>query len=618
MGGDERGLKDRIRGAAPVGILVLFWAAKTASLWRHLDTRHYAMRAPLVDTFHMIWQSWWTSVAVGSAEHSLLSSNLINHPLGSPSALDYSLASLHVGLAGLFRGAIGTNAAHNLVAIIGFTFSLVAVYLLLREVSGARLRAAVMTCLVMAAGLCVANELPDLELIFFGYLPLALFGWLRYQDRGSWRWLALAIGMVGLTAFSQMYYGIALFTILGTGAVLSLAGFPLAGVASRGARWRTPVVLVGGLALGALLHARNISNAVRASTVLGADLTNSLPWPFGLLDLLLLILLVAVPLALAGWLGSRRGLLWGILAAPIMILSAGYEVWDPWGGVSTMPLAWMRSTLPFIWRITFPERSVTPLVLLVGASVLASLRGAPRPRWGAGVVPPAAITVAAMLLFWVGSSFSPMVTTMCRFRENQVALGTSNFPPSVLPPGAVLDGPGYQEACFRPTVGGVLGRRLSRLFLPLETLPMPPTPRCIAAIAGAPGDFGLLELTTCNMAGYQAYFQTSHEKSVVGFPCRDIRLARRSAIPSPFSLFQEEYRKGEVRSLMSRETLAAGGIRYVVRYDQAGCTPWMATQGKGASGDGGELDHEDFAVAYGQPICSDELTTVYAVGSEGE
>ncbi|MFH1530843.1 MAG: hypothetical protein ABIK09_08950 [Pseudomonadota bacterium] len=605
------------RWVVPWLILGVYWVCKTAAIWRHLGTRHFGMRAPLIDVLGMQWMSWWTSLAAHSPHHSLFFSDKINFPLGAPSILDDSLAFLHIGVAGLLRGPLGAVPAINLTALAGFSFTIIAVYVFLRSISGERNRAAVLTCLVVSAGLCIGNQLPELEFVFFGYLPFTLFAWTRFLSRGSRRWCGIAIGLVGLTCYAQMYYGISLLLILGLALALSLAGVPVLGHTPPVVRRRTAVVLSGGLGVAALFHARNIYNLVIASAVVRSDLGTSMPWRFGVLDCLLLLLLFVLPMALAWRTRSRCGAHWAILALPILIFSAGNYLISPGNGVVHLPLYWVRMTLPFLWRITYSERFVTPMVLLVGASVLASLRCYAGPEPAPHPLRRAAIITLTFAAFWWGVTATPLVTLAEANHPMQEVFAASDYPPPETPVKVLVDTQGAGPSKSMWGNRSLPWARIPWLFLPLDTVALPPIPHCIAEIGSIPGDFALLELSTSIISGYRAYFQTVHGKRVVGFPFRPLWLGTLRVPPSQLTSFQMDFQLQKARALDSRDDLAGLGIRFVILYTMPYSDPGIH-RAPGFSGRerGRKFKHADFESAYGPPTCVDELVTVYSVSSE--
>ena len=599
----------------PWALIGLFWALKTAPIWRHFSSRHYAIRGPLLDTLNMLWLSWWTHFSGASAERSLLFSDLINHPAGGVSAVDYSLAFLHVGLAGLLRGVLGGVAAHNLVGLVGFTFSLVAVYLLLREVSGEGWWSALLACLVIALGLCTSNQLPDLELLFFGYLPMGLLAWLRFVRSGKRGWSIAAVILVGLSAFGQMYYGLSLLGMLAIASLFLYGGLPLMEVDPKVAFRRTALVGGCGFALALLLHSRNIYNAFTAQTLITPELTATVPWPFTLADGLWLVLVCVLPVLAGLALGARRAVLWGLLSLPPALLSLGYQPESDWGGTIEMPLSWVRSMLPFVWRVTFPNRFVTPVLLSMAAASLGLWRVASVPGRGWWTGKPHLLAAVLVLLFWVLGTFAPLVPSDCAPLMSVASGSTGEWLEDYPPPGMpvkALTGAASHEECQDEAAGELPWYALLWPAQPLETVAMPPIPRCLEEISQHSESFAILELSRCDIRGYVGYFHTAHEKAIAGYPCRQYRLAAKYDAPSVLSRFQALYSEDRASSLLNRQDLSELGVGYVVRYDIPGCV-LVGRSGAERPGEEYLWTPDDFSLAYGPPVCRDVVSAVYAI-----
>ncbi len=612
------GWKAKVERFAPWAIIGFFWAWKTVPIWRHFGSRHYAIRGPLLDTLNMLWLSWWTHFSGTSADHSLLFSDLINFPAGGASAVDYSLAFVHVGLAGLMRGLMPDIAAHNLLGLAGFAFSLVAIFLLLREVSGEGILAALFSCLVVTFGLATSNQLPDLELLYFGYLPLSLFCWLRYVEGGRRGWGIGAVLLTGFASYAQMYYGMALLAMLGLVALALLGGLPLLGEDVKRSFARTRSVLAGGFGLALLLHARNIFNAVTADTIVTPEFTAAVPWPFELADGIWLILVCIAPVWVGLWLGARRMALWGLLALPPALLSLGYALVSDWGGALSMPLAWLRSLLPFVWRITFPNRFVAPMLLALASALLASWRILPDLLASKWVPWRPAIAGGLILVFWLLAAFTPLVPSDCAPLMNMASGKSGEMLPDYPPPGMPVTTLTRDDAASM--CDGVTGPKLPATalwwpFQPLETVAMPPIPRCLEQIARHQGEFAILELSRCDVRGYVGYFHTAHEKAIAGYPCRQYRLAAKYDAPSILSRFQALYSEDRASSLLTHEVLAGLGVKYVVLYDIPGC---ILVGRSGAKRPDEEYiwSEQDFSTEYGQPTCQDEISAVYAISNQ--
>ncbi len=596
-------------------LLLAFWGVKTSQMWRQLTTAHFAMpydlytRNPLyyIDTIQMYSLTWWTSLWAWEGKPSLLHSDLINYPLGGTSILDYCLAWLHTALAGIIEPFVGASAAINLVAIAGLAVSLVAIFLLVRAVSGSGLLGAALSILVVTYGIARGNTLPDPELVLLAYMAFGLLAWMRYLERGGWRWLLLAGFLVAVTGFVHAYYGMALLSCLGVAAVLPREDLAFAGVGGRN-MWRRTLLVVGvGLVMTLGLHAHNIGNLLavnRAEAVVNAV---PLLWPYTLQDGVLVLAGLLAP-ALVAW--ARRipnAPLWGLMFAPVAVISLGFTLHvKSTGATVDMPLEWARQHLPIFWRLTFPQRFVAPLVLGMAVVYAALWRGLADSAfiriegerfkgWVSGL-----LVVSA---FWLTAAVVPLAPD-----TSPLSLGPRAGGPNS-PPGTQV----------QASLAGRLSA-LSWLFQPVAMLRPPATPACIQRLADEAGKFAILELTRDTHAGYLAYFQTIHGKAVAGFPCMSVQMAARNNTLSELTLLQQEYREGKLVHLPDADWLRELGVRYVVRYEVPPMDGQPPADDRAPAGfapggvDGIGLG--DFEEAYGKPACTDELTRIYSTGGK--
>ena len=451
-------------------------------------------------------------------------------------------------------------------------------------------------------------------MLFFGYLPLALFCWLRFVERGSWGWGAGALILTGFTSYAQMYYGLALFAMLGLVSLVLFGGVPLLGNEVKRSFRRTITVLGGGFGLALVLHARNILNAITAETIVTPEFTAAVPWPFGLADGFLLLLVCVAPIWLGLWLGARRMALWGLLALPPALLSLGYALLSDWGGPFSMPLAWLRSLLPFIWRVTFPNRFVAPMLLALAASLLACWKILPQLMSARWARQKAVLGGGFVALLWLIAAFTPLVPSDCAPLMNMASGSSGERLPDYPPPGLPVTGLTRADAatmCEGVTSAKLPAAALLWPFQPLETVAMPPIPPCLQEISEEAGDFAILELSRCDIRGYVGYFHTAHEKAIAGYPCRQYNLAAKYDAASSMSRFQARYFEDRATRLLSRQELAKLGVNYVVHYDIPGC---ILVGRSGAEDEGEEYiwGAEDFSSAYGPPVCRDQISAIYS------
>ena len=595
----------------PWGLLVLFWAWKTSDIWRSLTSRHYAIWGVFFDTMNMVWMSWWTDVAVHGSE-GVFETTHVNFPDGGATALSQSLAWSHVALAGILRGALGGLAAHNLLAVLGLGLSLVGVFLLLRHLSGERWLAAVLTLLVVTYGLCWGQTLPDLELVSFGYLPLAILAWWRYAEDGGRARLALAVLLVGWTGFVQMYYGLSLLILLGMAVLLSAFGRSPGRIPPRQLLVRTGQVLGAGTLLMVALHARDLVNVLRVEDPPHWDQFFRFAWwrP------LLLLAAVLAPVAVAARRRMPGAFFWGVALLPVAALSMGeFASLGAGRGDLTLPLNWVRWTVPLMYRITFCFRFVPPLLLALAAVYVLLWRegaaGGSRRRAG----------VLVVALFWASAGFAPLVP---RFELGAAGEALTDGDCAAPHPNSCTLVQARvawcaEDAARTPDLGRWTLSQLAAPALPLATIAMPPAPACVQWLTEQGGDAAVLEFAYQEPLAYSGYFQTFHQRPVVGFPLRYVEAKAQLSAPAALTQLQRAYRRMEPLTLPDAAELAAAGIGYVLVHRDA--IPETCHLGPGASAPPDPAARAaaspDFAETYGAEACRDHRLIVYRVSPDG-
>ncbi len=612
----------------PWALLALWWGWKGSAVWSHLGSRHYATWGVLYDAMHMHWMSWWTSRAVTSPEWVLFESPLIDFPAGGGTDLDNSLAAVHAMLAGLLRLVVGAPAAHNLVALAGLGAALLGLFLLLRRLAGRDLVAAGLAILALDLGLCWERTLPDLDLAQIGWLAFALWAWLGWARHGRWRGLLLAVALTAWTAFTQMYYGIALLLILGAACLLPLLGLGMPGISPVALLRRTPPLLGLSLALALLLHAGNISSSLAMYDPSAAD-----RFAFEWWEALLFPGAVLLVAAAAQRTGSRGGLLWSLLVLPLAVLAMGETVQLHEGATVSLPLNWLKTALPFLHRLSFCFRFVPSLMIGLAAALACLVpalvaRSERWPDWARRAAPGGPV-----LALWVLATLIPIPRM-------------ETGPLSEAGGSALACGQPYPAACSlverraacpdRPSDAGWVahkrglgwyGPRALSPLLPLHAVAMPPEPRCAHWLAEQPAGSALLELSTAASSGYTGYLQTFHGQPVVSTPSRSFSGAVQEDTLSELARWGLAYRRGGIAELPDGAWLAHLGLSFVVLYEEGSYQLCQEIPDRPLYNqffqrpDGAEEDQgiprpgpEAFATAYGQPVCEDPLMRVYRVG----
>jgi hypothetical protein len=611
----------------PWALLALWWGWKGSAVWSHLGSRHYATWGVLYDAMHMHWMSWWTGRALTSPELVLFESPLIDFPAGGGTDLDNSLAAVHAMLAGLLRLGLGAPAAHNLVALAGLAAALVAAFLLLRRLAGHGLVAAGMAILALDLGLCWERTLPDLDLAQIGWLCFALWAWLRWADRGRWRDLALATALTAFTAFTQMYYGLALLLILATASLLSLLGLGMPGIGAQALLRRTPPLLGLSLGLALLLHMGNITSSLSMYDPSAADRFAFTWWEAGLFPLL-----VAILALVAAKLGSRGALLWSLLALPLAVLAMGETVQLHDTATLSLPLQWLKTALPFLHRLSFCFRFVPSLTLCLAAALaclvpVVAARGAGLPGWARPWAP-----ALPALALWLAATVMPiprMETGALTEQGGAERACTQPYPAacSLVERRAACPSQPSDAAWTAHKQGlGWYGPRALSPLLPLHAVAMPAAPFCAGWLAEQPAGSAILELSTAASSGYSGYLQTFHGQPVVSTPSRSFSGAVQEETLGELARWALAYRQGGIADVPDGAWLAHAGLGFVVLYAEGSYQLCQEIPDRPLYNqffqrpDGAEEDQgiprpgpEAFAAAYGEPVCQDALMWVYRV-----
>lgn len=607
----------------PWAALLCAWLLKTWEIWSNLGQRHYAVWGMFFDTLHMDWMSWWTSVALVSPEQSLFHSTWLNAPIGATTVMNHSLASVHVALAGVLRLTMGGIAAHNLVALLGCAFTLVTLFLLLRHVAASGWLGAILAALVFTFGLGWAGTLPDLEVLYFGYAAWALLAWLKFAEAGGRGRLVVAALLVAWTAFTQMYYGLSLLTMLTVACLMAWRGFSLEGVEPRILLRRTAAVLGLGLTLALAAHSHNIS---ATWALAGSGLQYSMaPLPPNhvsepLWRGLLMLLLFGGGAAVALRFRLYAALLWLGMVAPLAVLSLGEEL----GGLD-MPLRYLRAIRPVFQRVSFGFRFIAPALL--GVAVASALMWRSRtqvlqrlPSWWTAN----RLAVTLVSLFWLGAAFAPVIPRFERLPAgldsiDHAACGSQLPDPCTMTQRWVNLCVQQSDSVESTQPSGALVWGLGQLLRPLRpqaTVPFPAPPPCVRQLAEAPGHAAVLEFSRRAQNAYRGYFQTVHGRPLASFPIR--MGSERGMNATAFAKAALNYQRGALAELPWRGSLAEGGIGYVALYrgdPRPACNFGIPQMVDTAPPPGASwLDEGDFARAYGEPVCSDDVLTLYSTG----
>ena len=552
--------------------LLGFWLFKSSVILADITHRHFAMRLTIPDLLRQQWSTFWLGrFATGLAER-IHPSPLLNYPNGA----DYHGASpnyLHCLVTGWLHMKWGGVAAANAVALAVILFSLIAFYVLFRQLAGSRLVGFAVAVLVASFSLLFDNQLLDISLCNAGFLTLALHFWLRTLAKPHWRTALAAILMGLLTGVSHLYYLAMLLGLMGLALpFLAFGEFRQGKERRHTTAWTAGILLTISLLVAlALWGPMSTLRAVSAGGGVGPQLM-----PRGLeRPEFLMACLACAALVGGSWglrkAGGQRLWFWVVAAVTLFLLSLGDRtltaaaMGSGESGTSSLPLSWLLDIIPFGWRFTQPDRLVVATLISAGALACVIWRGV------------ADVHYDLPLLRRSGGKTFVFVAGLCMVMP---ALGVSTpdrMPGSILqlstssgrPLTAMRDNTlafiacrtGLGQGGVRVSGGQVLERYLWP-FQPLEYFLLPQVPEVLANLANDPDPMAIMEVGG-NEHFISAYFQTFHGKGIGGFY---VPRHLRGGTPSSLLTLAEEEIQHQSYGPLSRQRLLDLNVRYIIRF----------------------------------------------------
>jgi hypothetical protein len=164
------------------------------------------------DALFSIWRLAWIAHALVTAPLHLFDANIF-YP--TPNTLAFSDATLLEGLlaAPLFWAGVSPVTAYNVMLMAGFVCSGVAMFVLVRDLTGQAASALVAAAIFTMLPYRIEHVM-HLELQWAMFIPLAFWALHRAVDRAAWRWGVLAGAFVCLQTLACVYYGVYLSLVL--------------------------------------------------------------------------------------------------------------------------------------------------------------------------------------------------------------------------------------------------------------------------------------------------------------------------------------------------------------------------------------------------------------------
>jgi len=195
--------------------IVLTWPL-CGHLWDHvIDASIFGPVGAMwrQDVFLTMWILAWGAHALGTDPTQLWHANVLR-PMEMPLAGSEHMLGYQWLFAPLYLTTNNPVFAQQLVIVLTFVFTGVAMALLVREVTGSEPAAWVGGC---ALAFCPwrFGELTRVQMLGTFYLPLAVLCLARYLRGGGWRALAAMAVCVVLQALTSFYLGYFAFAVIG-------------------------------------------------------------------------------------------------------------------------------------------------------------------------------------------------------------------------------------------------------------------------------------------------------------------------------------------------------------------------------------------------------------------
>jgi hypothetical protein len=359
----------------------------TAPVW--LDPRGTVLGHPGADTYNHLWGYWQVATALGDGE-SPLHTLLLRFPEGGALWFIDMFGAL---VSAPLQALAGPAVALNTVVTLRVALAALGAGLLAYQVTGSRAGAAVAGVIYGASPYALGQIHNGItETLALGWLPLTLWGALRFRADPGRRSGLLAGVLLAITALTNWYYG--LFAVLALLPLVLQALGP--GLRARAIRphlvW--PVAAAGVLVLPALWAFRGTLVAADGLVSRDADFVERTLWAHNMVDALafwvpiqspnlkalfdedLVVIVYAglVALCLAAWGAWRRraarpwlvgaGVAWVMALGPYLYVGGRYQAL-PGGDWLPLPFLFFFEPFPLLRPLSHAYRFTVPLQLCV-------------------------------------------------------------------------------------------------------------------------------------------------------------------------------------------------------------------------------------------------------------
>jgi hypothetical protein len=164
---------------------------------------HFTTYAPGTggDTYQNLWDIWWVVHAVAQG-HSIWSTNLLFYPLGT-NLIYQTMSPIGAIVTAPFQ-AISLPAAYNAMLVLGFVISGLCMYVLAKYITNNAYASFIAGLVFAFSAFHVAQAYAHIDWIVIGWIPLALYFFMRMLN-GDGKYLS-AVGL-GITFVLTVFMG---------------------------------------------------------------------------------------------------------------------------------------------------------------------------------------------------------------------------------------------------------------------------------------------------------------------------------------------------------------------------------------------------------------------------
>ena len=165
------------------------------------------------DSFFNMWRLAWFAHAMATNPTQLFQANIFWPERDTFAYSDAVLVEGALAAPFLWMG-VPTPVVHSLLLFVSFVFAACSAYVLARHLTG-RFGASILAGMIFAFAPFRFDHYMHMEMLWSGWMPLAVLSLLRLFEEGRARWGVMTAVLALLQTLSAIYYGVFLIMVLG-------------------------------------------------------------------------------------------------------------------------------------------------------------------------------------------------------------------------------------------------------------------------------------------------------------------------------------------------------------------------------------------------------------------